>query len=205
MTNINLFVSGTSARAEVTGDLTSGMVGIPVTISYDSAWDGLKKTLVCRAGGITRAVADVENSATVAHEVMVANARLQLGVEGRNDDGTLVIPTVWAQCAVIQPGANADADPSLNPGNPMWVRLQNAIGNLDDLETTAKENLVAAINEALSNGGGTQFETDETLSLKDGVLSVNTTNVVEENNPLPVTSAAVHSIVGDIETLLALI
>lgn len=52
---------------------------------------------------------------------------------------------------------------------------------------------------------GTSFVTDETLSLKDGVLSVNTANVVEEDNTLPVTSAAVHTTVGNIEALLSTI
>ena len=37
MTSIKLTVTGASARAEVDGLLTSGMVGIPVTISYDGA------------------------------------------------------------------------------------------------------------------------------------------------------------------------
>lgn len=46
------------------------------------------------------------------------------------------------------------------------------------------------------------FETDDTLKLKDGVLSVNTTDNVEANNSLPITSAAVYVTVGNIEVLL---
>lgn len=52
---------------------------------------------------------------------------------------------------------------------------------------------------------GVQFETDETLSLKDGVLSVNTADAAEQDNTLPITSAAVHSTVGNIEILLGTI
>ena len=47
-----------------------------------------------------------------------------------------------------------------------------------------------------------QFVTDETLTLKDGVLSVNTTNEVAKDNTLPITSAAVAVTVGNIEVLL---
>lgn len=54
-------------------------------------------------------------------------------------------------------------------------------------------------------GGGTAFETDESLTLKDGILSVNTADVVEEDNTLPVTSAAVFTEVGNINALLATI
>ena len=52
------------------------------------------------------------------------------------------------------------------------------------------------------NGGGVQFTTDETLSLKDGVLSVNTAQEPDPDNTLPITSAAVHTTVGNIEILL---
>lgn len=52
---------------------------------------------------------------------------------------------------------------------------------------------------------GVQFETDETLTLKDGILSVNTADVVEQDNTLPITSAAVHATVGNIEVLLSTI
>lgn len=51
-------------------------------------------------------------------------------------------------------------------------------------------------------GGGTAFKTDATLSLKNGILSVNTAEIVEEDNTLPVTSAAVYTEVGNINALL---
>lgn len=53
-----------------------------------------------------------------------------------------------------------------------------------------------------ANGGGVSFETDDTLTLKDGVLSVNTTDQMEQDNTLPITSAGVYATVGNIEALL---
>lgn len=53
--------------------------------------------------------------------------------------------------------------------------------------------------------GGVDFETDETLTLEDGVLSVNTAKTVEQDNTLPITSAAVYTEVGNINALLATI
>ena len=154
MTTIKLIVTGASAQAEVDGLLTSGMVGIPVTIVCDGAWDGLTKSMVCRAGSIVKTILNVGNTATVAHECMVPNQTLYIGIEGRNADGTLVIPTVWAKCGVISPGANADADPSADPTLPVWAQIQRAVGNLDDLNTEEKDNLVAAVNEAMEKGVG---------------------------------------------------
>lgn len=56
--------------------------------------------------------------------------------------------------------------------------------------------------EQVKAEAGVNFTTDKTLTLKDGVLSVNTTTEVEEDNTLPITSAAVASTVGNIEILL---
>lgn len=56
-----------------------------------------------------------------------------------------------------------------------------------------------------SGGGGVEFTTDETLSLVDGILSVNTADDAEKDNTLPITSAAVQRVVGNIEVLLSTI
>ena len=104
MTSIMLTVTESKAQALVSGTLTSGMVGIPVTIEYDDSWNGLTKNLVYRysrdgsADEECRSMLNVGNTAVVAHEVMQAGTILYLGVEGYSTDGTLVIPTTWAMC-----------------------------------------------------------------------------------------------------------
>ena len=50
--------------------------------------------------------------------------------------------------------------------------------------------------------GGVDFETDDTLTLENGILSVNTTDKIESDNTLPITSAGVHATVGNIDVLL---
>ena len=60
---------------------------------------------------------------------------------------------------------------------------------------------ITGLEEALRNAG-TGFKTDETLTLENGVLSVNTATEAEEDNTLPITSAAVAATVGNIEILL---
>lgn len=54
-------------------------------------------------------------------------------------------------------------------------------------------------------GGGSEsaaIKTDDSLSYENGILSVNTADKVEEDNTLPITAAAVHAVVGNIEILL---
>ena len=132
MTSITLKVNGAEIQASVAGTLTSGMVGIPVTIEYDEAWEGLTKNLVCRCSRGTdreehRTILNVGNTTVVAHEVMQAGMLLYLGVEGCSTDGTLVIPTTWAMCGVIQRGANTGEDLSTDPTLPVWNQLQGQI------------------------------------------------------------------------------
>lgn len=151
MTSIQLTLTGAQARAEVDGLLTAGMVGVPVTISWDASWDGLVKTLVCRSDGCVRTVLNVADQATVAPEVFRTDGwapnALYLGVEGRDVAGKLVIPSTFAYCGQILPGAMSDGMESREPEDPTWVNILNLIGNVKALTTIQKENLVDAINE----------------------------------------------------------
>lgn len=52
------------------------------------------------------------------------------------------------------------------------------------------------------SGGNVDFQIGETLKLENGILSVNTTNDMEKDNTLPITSAGVFATVGNIEALL---
>lgn len=49
---------------------------------------------------------------------------------------------------------------------------------------------------------GSEFTTDNTLILENGVLKVNTTNLAEADNTLPITSAGVYTQLGNISILL---
>lgn len=155
MTYILLRVTGAHAWATVTGPLTSGMVGIPITIEYDAAWDGLTKNLVCRCSewgadsAEQRTILNVGETAVVAHEVMKAGMYLYLGIEGRSADGTLVIPTTWARCGEIQCGANAGTEVSTDPTLPVWEQLQTQLGQLQQ-DVVTKEQMVGIMDSVQS-------------------------------------------------------
>lgn len=157
MTTIQLTLNGAQAVAQVDGLLTSGMVGIPVTIEYDQSWEGLTKTLVCKNGNQVRRIHNVGTSATVALGVLDTaqwvRSVLYLGVEGRDGTGKLVLPSTYAYCGVIQPGAEGDCPESVEPENPAWARILGQIGDLSSLTTQRRDSLVAAINDAAASGG----------------------------------------------------
>ena len=73
-------------------------------------------------------------------------------------------------------------------------------------ETNTYTQLLADLEKAVEDlPDDVGFETDATLTLENGILSVNTADVVEEDNTLPVTSAAVYAEVGNINALLGTI
>lgn len=152
---IHITCKGNSAICTRTERLTSGMVGLQCKFEFDSAWDGLARTAVFLAGNEKRDVLLTGDTCTVPWEVLkTAGYQLVIGVYGTNADGTLVIPTVYAMCGGIASGADPSGDESTDPTLPVWGQLQGMIGNLNDLQTTSKDNLVDAINEAAQSGGG---------------------------------------------------
>lgn len=92
-------------------------------------------------------------------------------------------------------GSPADPDPDV------YAQIMSKLNMISD-------DIGAAVEEYLEENpieGGVDFETDATLTLENGVLSVNTADAVEADNTLPITSAAVNETVGNINALLATI
>lgn len=169
MTNIELKVNGASAKANASGLLTSGMIGVTVSIEYDSSWENLKKTAFFRAGNITRKRDNVEYSTTIPWEVMRNHGKtLQIGIEGRNQAGDLVIPTVWASAGKILQGANADIPAAPNPEsgetpNVSGAQIDDSVVAYDKTWSSQK------IYQELENAGGGSAEgavlyTEQTLT-----------------------------------------
>lgn len=83
------------------------------------------------------------------------------------------------------------------------VTIKNGVVTIDIKTETGSSSTSSSGGSGGGGSGGITFTTDETLTLSEnGVLSVNTANVVEEDNTLPVTSAAVQVAVGNIDVLL---
>lgn len=193
--------------------LTAGMAkAVTVQFVFSPEWDGLTKTAVFSNGKTTVDVLAANwdgDTVLVPHEVLAVPGRhARVGVYGADESG-VVLPTVWVSLGKVQPGADPSGDASADPSLPVWAQLQNQIGDLDDLQTYNKGNLVDAINEARSSGGsgGGGYTIGDGLKLDaaTNTLSVDTAAAVEKDNTKPVTSAAVYTEVGNINALLATI
>lgn len=193
--------------------LTAGMSkAVTVQFVFSPAWDGLTKTAVFTNGKTTVDVLAANwdgDTVPVPYEVLAVPGRhARVGVYGANESG-VILPTVWVSLGKIQPGADPSGDETADPSLPVWAQLQKQIGDLDDLKTYNKGNLVDAINEARNSGGGTGggYNIGDGLKLDadTNTLSVDTADKVEQDNTKPVTSAAVYTEVGNINALLATI
>lgn len=193
--------------------LTAGMAkAVTVEFVFSDDWSGLMKTAVFSAGRTTVDVLESAwdgNKVVVPHEILAdAGPIARVGVYGANADG-LILPTVWVTLGKVMPAAEPSGDPGADPTLPIWAQLQNQIGDLDDLKTYNKGNLVDAINEARSSGGsgggGYNIGPGLKLDAATNTLSVDTAAAVEKDNTKPVTSAAVYTEVGNINALLATI
>lgn len=129
MTDILFTANGASATALVSGELTAGMVGVPARFSFDSDWAGLNVIAVFEGSCVSKSVPLLdETSVTVPWECLVkANTRLRIGAEGRKSDGSVVIPTVWANVDYIKEGAKATDDLGNPPTPGIYDQIMAAI------------------------------------------------------------------------------
>ena len=124
----------------------------------------------------------------------------------------------------IANGASWDAGVVFNRTNGIPIEKWSVFKTIEDAKAYASTNpvaypgqLIAVVPESgrpipyIINGDGTiseiagsgiSFTVDETLTLENSVLSVNTTDTIEGDNTLPITSAAVNTVVGNIDILL---
>ena len=117
-------VSGATASAERLSKITAGMVGVTVRMQYADVWDGLHKTVVFRAGTVTKDVITDDEVVTVPKEVVAAkDVYLQVGVYGVDAEGNLVIPTIWAGLGTVRDGADPSGDAETDASLPAWVKI----------------------------------------------------------------------------------
>lgn len=196
-------VSGTYARIGRYVTIPAGIVGATVDFRFtDDLWAGLQKTVVFRSS-VTRDVLLDGTVAVIPHETVAkAGDTLYVGVYGVDAENNLVIPTLWTGVGGVRDAADPSGDPGADPTLPVWALLDNRMTSLEENLDDAVESSIKDYLEKNPPSGGVDFETNETLTLKDGILSVNTTDLMEQDNTLPITSAGVYATVGNIEALL---
>lgn len=116
---------GASADCIAAEVLTSGMTGKQVRFAFDETWGGLSKTAVF-VGAVKESVQLEKETVEIPASVLaVAGVPLVIGVRGESEDGALVIPTVYARCGMILPGADTvPAGAEVTPSQAQQLQSQ---------------------------------------------------------------------------------
>lgn len=164
-------VTANARNAVYTSDdlITSGSIGIPVKFALSADFDGLSNIAVFRGSGVSIDVAlDASGECVVPHEAVAqSGGYLQIGVYGRNADGTIVIPTVWAGSKMILPGAvPSGVDPS--EPTPDWTAQVQQMAT-EALETA--NNVLDMTVEAETLASGSEATVEKTID-PDGAVTL---------------------------------
>lgn len=132
-----------------------------------------------------------------------ANAKAQANAAAQSASGAAQSAQEAAESAAVYDDVVADVTQlKQDIAGKITAPASASIGQTIRVKTVDETGHPTEWEAVDASSGGVQFTTDETLSLKDGVLSVNTAQEPEPDNTLPITSSAVHTTVGNIEILL---
>lgn len=168
-------------------------------------WDGMTVTAQFTQGKRTYNRLLQNKTAILPSEILASGLPVKLSVFGVRPGDSIRATTMPYQFRVYPSGYVPGGVPSVPPTPDLYQQLLAEIKAAEEAAKNAAKRAEEAANRAEGGGGsGIHFTTDETLTLSDEyVLSVNRADEVEQDNTLPITSAAVYETVGNINALLA--
>lgn len=226
MTVIRLYAD--DQKLEITGSpkVACGDVNsVQIQVSFSGNWSKYEKSAVffSSCDPTVYEVLMADNHCIVPHEVLRKSGCFHIGLRGVNPETQAVKTSALVKYKIDKGAPPGDAT-SKEPTPDVYQQILKKIydiqtGVIDEekihdivdeylaenppsASDVSPEDIKNAVNEYLKENPPTGFETDKTLILKNGVLSVNTTNEMEHDNTLPITSAGVYATVGNIEALL---
>lgn len=144
---------------------------VAVKCNFDSDWDGLTKRIIFTNGPISKTVLITDTDPIlIPHEVLIPG-KLYMSAIGVSDDGKKKLTTARMNYAITicHAGEQHGCEPE-DYTPTLWEQVLAAVGDLPDLDTEEKSNLVSAINELAANKGGSSsgdislaYATDEEI------------------------------------------
>ena len=106
---------------------------------------------------------DIRFTVTSAETAIAGNGKCELTYIA---NGTIAKSATWETVVLNSLTGQTPSEPPEEPAQSWFTAIQGQIGNLGNLATASKDNLVAAINEAAQSGGGggASIELDTTLT-----------------------------------------
>ena len=106
---------------------------------------------------------DIRFTVTSTETAIAGNGKCELTYIA---NGTIAKSATWETVVLNSLTGQTPSEPPEEPAKSWFTAIQGQIGNLAELATASKDNLVAAINEAAQSGGGggASVELDTTLT-----------------------------------------
>ena len=108
---------------------------------------------------------DIRFTVTSAETAIAGSGKCELTYIA---NGTIAKSATWETVVLNSLTGQTPSEPPGEPAKSWFTAIQGQIGNLENLATASKDNLVAAINEAAKSGGGgsggASIELDTTLT-----------------------------------------
>jgi hypothetical protein len=193
---MRIYVDSRSLRLLETEPLVAGSVGEYLAeFSFSEAWAGYSRTAVFKAkNGVAKEVVLYEGEIEIPWEVLEEPGHIQIGVYGIESGRNR--PTLWSEMIPVYTGTE-QADPSTPHDTTPWQDAVEFMG-----EAVERAEAAAKRAEEAGGGGGVDFTTDKTLTLENGVLSVNTTDAAVSDDPRPITAQGVYNEFAVLNALL---
>lgn len=173
---IQLIVTGRKPSVTVTDPLTTSSVGMPVEVELDADFDGLTAVVCFKAGEAAADVAMLGNPVTVPAQCLTeAGVPLHVGVYARNGEGTVVIPTVWANCGTIRQGTTPSGIDPAEPETDWTAQVQQAAQDARDTAERLAEQVDGWETDIASAVSGAE-KVDATATKSGGVATVTVTD-----------------------------
>ena len=177
-------------------------------------WDGAEKTAYFRGTDGKRYNAILQNdTCIVPWEAVADSGDLTMSVAGTRADGTIITTSKYR----IRIGATIyGGDPGKEPSPDQYEQIMQALAgkintaqgaeNAGKILGIGEDGVVAPVDAPTGSGGGSVSKDDIREAVENYMtanpVEVETTDLVEKDNTLPVTSTGVYTVCGNIEALL---
>lgn len=118
---------------------------------------------------------DIRFTVTSAETAIAGNGKCELTYIA---NGTIAKSATWETVVLNSLTGQTPSEPPEEPAKSWFTSIQGQIGNLAELATASKDNLVSAINEAAQSGGGGSVLTDD--DILDSLIATDMLSAVKD-------------------------
>ena len=188
-------ITGTELKITEREPLLAGSVDLnKIEFSFSGEWSGLIKQIdfTNEQSGQSRRISAQMQVCTVPWELLRTEGDINCYVRGIGADGKLKMRTNEANLGTVLGSAQDDVPGSASPTPEVCDELAAKIGEPTELETEAKDNLVAAVNEVKHTADSKQ----------DKLIAGDNITIAADGKTISATGGGTSEVIGYFEVTL---